>query len=221
MVKSSVKADFPLLESIVHLASASRGPLPGVALDEMVGTARGIYGKLDEEMVSRCETSTERCRDLASRLLHCDANEVALAFNTTHGINSVATGIEWKRGDVVLIPDFEYPANVVPWLRQAGRGVKLRTIPAHRGEIDLEALRRAIDDRTRVVAISHVEFANGFKNDLASISEMAHRHDALLFVDGAQSLGVVETDVRKLGVDSLAACGYKWLCSPREPAYST
>jgi selenocysteine lyase/cysteine desulfurase len=213
MVKDGFEDDFPLLKSVTHLASASRGPIPRAALDEMQEVSR-LYGSPDEAAMERCETSSNKCRYLASRLLNCKVEEIALVFNTTHGINSIATGIDWHRGDVVVLPDIEYPANVVPWLRQRARGVKVRAIRSIDGVIDLDSLRRIVDDDTRVVAISHVEFANGFKNDLMEISEIAHRHGAMLFVDSAQSLGIVDTDVRKMGVDSLSACGYKWLCSP-------
>jgi selenocysteine lyase/cysteine desulfurase len=213
MTKDGFEDDFPILKSLTHLASASRGPIPRMAFDEMQEIIR-LYGSPDEAATERCEAASRKCRRLASKLLHCRVEEIALVFNTTHGINSIATGIDWHRGDVVVLPDIEYPANVVPWLRQAARGVKVRTVRTVDGRVDLDSLRRAIDDHTRVVAISHVEFANGFKNDLREISEIAHRHGAIVFSDSAQSLGIVDTDVRKMGVDSLSACGYKWLCSP-------
>jgi len=214
MGKGSIKGDFPLLDSVVHLASASRGPLPGVSLKDMTGAMAGMYSVPDDEVVHLCENSTERCRKLASRLLGCNRSEVAMVFNTTHGINSLASGIDWERGDVVVLPDIEYPANVVPWLNQGGRGVRVRVVPTQGGMVDPDVLESMVDEKTRVVALSHVEFSNGFRNDLRSISELVHGHGGLLFVDAAQSLGVVETDVRRLGIDSLSTCGYKWLCSP-------
>jgi selenocysteine lyase/cysteine desulfurase len=114
----------------------------------------------------------------------------------------------------VVLPDSEYPANVVPWARLADRGVRLKIVKSIGGELPLESYRDAVDDSTRVVTVSHVEFGNGFLNDIAALSELAHRHGALLFVDAAQSLGLIHTRVAKLGIDGLSSCGYKWLCGP-------
>lgn len=213
MLNESVRKEFPLLEKITHLASASRGPMPRSTVEKILRTVRGLQTK-DPSVEHECEHLSDRCRKLGSRLLGCEKEEIGLVFNTTHGINAFASGIHWRRGDSVVIPDVEYPANVAPWVRQADRGVRVKIVSSINGEVPIESFKKAIDSNTRVVAVSHVEFGNGFKNDLAALSELAHGSGALLFVDAAQSLGVVGINPGKLGIDALSSCGYKWLCGP-------
>ncbi len=209
-----IRDDFPLLRRVTHLDSASRGPMSRNAIETMVTSLRGLHETNDRDLREECQNAKDRCRTLASRLLGCSNEEIGLVFNTTHGINAVASGIQWRRGESVVIPDVEYPANLLPWLRQRARGAKVRIAPTIGGELTIDCLKGLMDEKTRVIAVSHVEFGNGCRNDIAAISEAAHSVGALLFVDAAQSLGVVDTDVRKLGIDVLSSCSYKWLCGP-------
>jgi len=209
----SYREEFPLLQRFVHLASASKGPIPLRAWEAMRATMQGIVeGPGDATAI--LADSLGRCRRLGSYLLGCDRDEVALIFNTTHGINAFASGISWRRGDEVLIPDLEYPANVAPWARLRDQGVRLRIVRSVGGQIPVESFLEAMSKSTRVVAVSHVEFGCGFRNDIPALSELCHDRGALLFVDAAQSLGVIDVDVRRMGIDALSSCGYKWLCGP-------
>jgi cysteine desulfurase/selenocysteine lyase len=148
----------------------------------------------------------EDVRHRMARFLSASDDEIAFVKNTSDGLNIVAHGLGLGRGDnVVICPELEHGNNVYVWLNLRAQGVEVRTIPADHGEISLERLREAIDDRTRVVSVSSVSFISGARADLQGISELAHRKGALLVVDAAQELGAVGMDPRSLGIDALAA----------------
>ncbi|HET6879670.1 MAG TPA: aminotransferase class V-fold PLP-dependent enzyme [Pirellulales bacterium] len=155
----------------------------------------------------------EHLRRRAADLVHADVAEIALTHNTTEGINLVAEGFPWQSGDNVVMFDDEFPSNVYAWLNLADRGVEVRRV--HGGDRPkLDDLAKACDDRTRIITVSWVGYASGWRHDLAKLAEMAHERGALLFVDAIQGLGVFPLDVQQTPVDFLAADGHKWLLGP-------
>jgi cysteine desulfurase/selenocysteine lyase len=155
----------------------------------------------------------EHLRRRAADLLRADVAEIALVHNTTEGINLVAEGFPWKPGDNVVMFDDEFPSNVYPWMNLASRGVELRRVAAG-DRPELAELAKACDDRTRIITLSWVGFASGWRHDLEEVVELAHRRGALVFLDAIQGLGVFPLDVRQTPVDFLAADGHKWLLGP-------
>ena len=153
-------------------------------------------------------------RQRAARLIHAQPEEIALVSNTTAGISLAAEGYPWKRGDNVVLPDNEFPSNQYPWLNLVSRGVEVRRVPTEGGVTPLEALARACDARTRIVSLSWVAYASGWRQDLDQAAEMVHGLGALLFVDAIQALGVFPLNVRRTPIDFLAADGHKWLLGP-------
>jgi selenocysteine lyase/cysteine desulfurase len=147
-------------------------------------------------------------------LINAQASEIALVHSTTEGINLVAEGFPWTAGDNVVTLENEFPSNQYPWLNQAGRGVETRRVPANGGRVDLQKLAAACDARTRIIAVSWVGYLSGWRLDLDEVAELAHAHNALLFVDAIQGLGVFPLNVRQTPVDFLAADGHKWLLGP-------
>jgi cysteine desulfurase / selenocysteine lyase len=156
----------------------------------------------------------EETRKRAGRLLNCDPLDVCFVGSTTHGINIVAEGFPWKPGDNVVIVAEEYPANQYPWMNQRDRGVEARSVTSRGNRIDVADIHNAMDSRTRVLAISSVEFATGFRNDLAALGEMCRRRGVFFFVDAIQSLGVFPLDLQQVPIDGLAADSHKWLLGP-------
>ena len=126
----------------------------------------------------------------------------------------VANGIGFEPGDNVVIPSLEFPANVYPWLNLARFGVATRIVPARKGRISVKDIDKAIDRRTRLVSISSVEYSNGFRNDLEALGSLCRKRDIYFCVDAIQSLGAIPMDVKRFGIDLLAADGHKWLLSP-------
>ena len=163
--------------------------------------------------------AAEICRSVAAKLINADVTEIAFMKNTTQGILLAANGIDWREGDNVVTTAVEFPANVYPWWSLRERyGVETRMVPEQEGRIALDDIVAAIDKRTRVVTISHVEFASGFRNDVKAIGEVCREHNIWFVVDAIQSLGVIEVDVKSCHIDILAADGHKWLLAPEGAA---
>ena len=156
----------------------------------------------------------EIARQLAAQIVGAGPEEIALIPNTTAGISLVAEGFPWQPGDNVVAPADEFPSNQYPWMNLASRGVELRRVEMPVGRVDLDRLESACDARTRIVSISWVAYANGWRNDVEELAALAHRHGALLFLDAIQGLGAFPLDATAAGVDFLAADGHKWLLGP-------
>ena len=134
--------------------------------------------------------------------------------STSHGLSLVANGLDWKPGDNLLVYEKEFPSNLYPWLNLKTRGVEVRVIPSRDNRILIEDIERLIDARTRLLALSSVQFVNGFRIDLRRLGELCKTHKVLLCVDAIQSLGVLPMDVQEYGIDFLSADAHKWLLGP-------
>jgi selenocysteine lyase/cysteine desulfurase len=210
---ASAREEFPALTKWLFFGSAGIGPLPRCALAAMRKETEALLVDFDRRAWE--EDVRAEARSLAARLVGASPEEIVLVPSTSAGINLLAGSFPWRRGDSVVLNDLEYPANVFPWLYQAERhGLEVRVVRSRNGIVPLDDLVEAIDRRTRVLALSHVEFALGYRHDLAALAEAVHAVGGLLCVDAIQSLGVLRVDVEKLGIDVLATGGYKWLCGP-------
>lgn len=156
----------------------------------------------------------ERLRRTAAAMMGAEPREIGLIPNTTTGISLVAEGYPWQAGDNIVTLANEFPSNQYPWLNLASRGVETRRVPVDSGRVDLAAVEAACDHRTRIVSLSWVGFATGWRIDVAAAAEMCHRRGALFFLDAIQGLGVFPIDVPAAGVDFLAADGHKWMLGP-------
>lgn len=157
----------------------------------------------------------ERARVAAAGMIGAQADEIAFVENTTAGISLVAEGLDWRAGDNVVTLADEFPSNVYPWMNLAGRGVETRRVPTDvSGRVELDRLAAACDGRTRVVSVSWIGYATGYRHDLPRIAEIAHNCGAYFFLDAIQGLGAFPLDVSTTGVDFLAADGHKWLLGP-------
>ncbi len=163
---------------------------------------------------SRWTRRVEDVRRLAGQLLNADPLDVAFVKNTSEGVGIVAEGLPWKAGDNVVTAAEEYPANVYPWLNLQARGVDTRLVPSRGNKVAVEDVRAAVDGRTRLVSLSFVEFASGYRNDLDTIGSFCRERGVLFFVDAIQGLGVLPLDVGRSPIDFLAADGHKWLVGP-------
>jgi selenocysteine lyase/cysteine desulfurase len=156
----------------------------------------------------------EETRRRAGRLLNADPLDICFVGSTTHGIGLIAEGFPWKPGDNVITVAEEYPSNQYPWMNLRDRGVEARPVQSRGCRVDLADIRNAIDARTRVLAISSVEFGSGFRNDPEALGELCRQRGVFFFIDAIQSLGVFPLDVQQIPVDALAADGHKWLLGP-------
>jgi selenocysteine lyase/cysteine desulfurase len=155
-----------------------------------------------------------RVRGLAAQLINGSPDGVALTRSTAHGMSLVAQGLDWKEGDNVVGAQWEYPANVYPWMALANDGVEFRQAKLVGGRVLPDAIFSLVDERTRVVAISHVEFWNGFRVDIDAVGAECRRRGIVFAVDVMQSVGALRVDVTRMPIDFCAAGAGKWLLGP-------
>ena len=198
----------------VYLDCAAQGPFPAETVAEVQRALR-LKEHPEEIVGSLYETLPGRAREAVARLLGCDPESIALASGASHGLNLAARCLPLKEGDEVLLAHGEFPANVYPWLNRASDGVGVRLVKATGrrfvGEMDLIA---AIAPNTRIISISHVAFATGYRADLRTLGDACRERGIFLVVDGAQSVGAVDFRVSDLPIDLLATSGDKWLLAP-------
>ena len=156
----------------------------------------------------------EHVRQQAADLINAKQDEICFVKNTSEGLSFVANGLTWQRGDNVVTTNVEFPANMYPWMALRDRGVEVQMVFEENGRIPLDRLIESINARTRVVTISSIQYASGFRTDLAALGEYCASRGVLLCVDGSQSLGAFPIDVRSMKIDFLSAGAHKWLCGP-------
>lgn len=207
--------EFPGVSEAPYLNNASIGPLPERtrrALDAFNARRAAPHRLSDRDQ----HGMLARARAAAAALIGAEPEAIALATNTSHGLNLAAGALPLHRGDVVLVSDREFPANVYPWLLLRKRGIEVELAQcAAAGWPDEDYLvERVADARVRVLAISHVQFASGYRADLARLGAACREHGTYLVVDAIQGLGNSPFDVGETPVDVLACGGQKWLLSP-------
>jgi selenocysteine lyase/cysteine desulfurase len=203
-----IREQFPITRNKVFLNHAAQSPLPKPVADMVCR-----YVDEDSNFGTTSITWKDGGKPLFARLIGAKPEEIALVENTSIGLNIAANVLGYPEGSKIVTTDLEYPSVVYPWLRKS-LGVKVEYVKNVDGKILLEDVEKAVDDKTVAVAVSHVEYANGFRNDLRALSEIAHEHDAYLIVDAIQSVGAMQVDVKKYDVDFLTSACYKWLLSP-------
>lgn len=161
--------------------------------------------------IGRIFPARRRVRALFADLLGCSTDEIAVVPNTSTGVHLVADGLDWRPGDEIVVFDRDFPANVHPW---RALGLRLVWVPMRDGGYLMEDVEAAIGPATRLVAVSHVNFATGFRIDLDAVCALAHRVGALVSVDAVQSVGALPLSLADTPVDFLAAGAHKWLCGP-------
>lgn len=206
----SIRDRFPIFKSKVYLNSCSQG-----ALSTDVIEAYKTYLRDWDEKGSPWELWVERsetARQQFAGLINADPNEVADCTSVSAGVSALASGLDFNgERNKVVISDFEFPTVAQIWHAQERRGAKVVHVPAAGNVIPLERFAEAIDDRTKIVSITHVCFRNGSRLDVPAIVDIAHRKGAWVLLDAYQTLGTIPIDVKKLKVDFLAGGVLKYL----------
>lgn len=205
------RSHFPGTAQGVFMNVAQRGLMPVQVRD-----AIAEYLELRVGVEWSKEASFEMAegtRDAFARFVNADPDEIAFTKNVSDGLNMVAGGVRWQPGDnVVLCPDLEHPANVYPWYNVARlHGVEVKGVPPNDGRVNIDGIISAVDEHTRLVTVPTVSFSPGFVTDVRALSAACRDRGVRVVVDAAQSVGILHTDVRDLGVDALAVATQKGL----------
>lgn len=210
----NLAAEFPLDSSVIYLNHAGICPLPKRSADAI------------RRFVHECETQgaryyprwmamEARVREQLAQLIHAPSpDDVALLKNTSEGLSTVAYGFPWQAGDNVIISDEEFPSNRIVWESLGPRGVSVREVSLTTTEDPERALIDAADTRTRMIAVSAVQFVSGLRLDLVKLGALCQERDIAFCVDAIQALGAIRVDVRAAQIDFLAADAHKWLLGP-------
>jgi len=220
-LKNSLLKEFPIIKDCVYLNTASIGLTPKSVisyvkefLDDILSWGTVHFDEEKEAMVF------EDLRRVSSKLFNCSFDEIAVFTSVTEAINSIAWALNFKNCKIVST-EVEFPTVVYPWIRiSKEKNWNVVLVKARNYLINEEVLLSEIDENTKVVCLSHVEYLTGQRFNLKRIAEKTHNVDALLIVDGIQAAGHIPVDVKKLDVDVYVTGSYKWLIGPMGAAGS-
>ena len=208
---ADVRGDFPIMANgRTFLNSAYITPIPNsvVAATKAFAEAKASRPLEVRELMG----ATERVRQQFAELINATPDEVGLLFSTAEGENVVASGLDLKPGDNVVIDDLHYDSEFVLYRRlEKTLGIELRIARNRGGAVDVRDFAPLVDRKTRLVSVAWVSHRNGFRHDMRPIADLAHAHGALFYTDAIQAAGTIRIDVRAADVDFLCAGGYKWL----------
>jgi selenocysteine lyase/cysteine desulfurase len=204
------RREFPVAREKIFLGHAGVCPLSRRVADAIADCARqGTLGDQEAFMLSRLDDA----RKLASQLLNCQPDEIALVGPTSLALSFVAAGLKFRRGDNILIYHDDYPSNVYPWMALAARGVEVRLLNIKNyGAIRTIDVTGQVDENTRLVALASCHFISGFRIEIDAIGKFLRERGILFCLDAIQTLGAFPTTVEH--VDFLAADAHKWLLGP-------
>lgn len=218
-MNQELRALFPITRRLNYLNHAAVSPLPLPSLQAVEAQLKDVHENGSVNFRDWLSTK-EQARKLLAGLLGARPEQVAFMRNTSDALSTVANGLTWRKGDNVVTFSGEFPSNIYPWLRlREAAGVEVRMCEERDGRIDFDDLAGLVDRNTRLVTISHVQFASGFRIDPERLARVVRRHDALLVVDVIQALGVVPINVEAELIDVAAGAGHKWLMAPEGVGY--
>jgi cysteine desulfurase/selenocysteine lyase len=204
-------AEFPGIAAGPYLDTAARGLLPRSAHAAITASLESVLlGAADK---SAMFATVERARERFAGLINAQPGEIAITKNVSEGLNIIGAALPWRPGDnVVVCRELEHPNNVFPWANLKRRlGIEIKDVRARNGQLQAEDVIAAIDDRTRLVAMCEVSFSPGLRADIKSIGKVTRARDVFFLIDGAQSVGVMHTDVKEASIDGLAVSTQKGL----------
>jgi selenocysteine lyase/cysteine desulfurase len=203
------RGQFPVTERLVYLNHAAVAPLCLRAAEAMQNLAQDAL-EFGSEHYSQWMETYQGIRTATARMINSTPAEIAIVKNTSEGIATVATGIRWRPGDVVVAFEEEFPANFYPWKRLEASGIEVRWLSIFDNLDRIDAACKG----ARMLAVSFVQYLSGYRVNLESIGEICSRHSCFFLVDAIQGLGAFPIDVRAAKIDALAADGHKWLLGP-------
>jgi selenocysteine lyase/cysteine desulfurase len=202
-----IRDEFPILKYKTYMNSAAHGP----ALRRVWDAVQEYWSfRMSEDL----DIKEPDAKGNAAELIHASEEEICWCARVTQGFNMVASMLDFKPGENIVVTDLGYPSNVYVWLPLREKGVEIRRIENQDGRIETSDFEKAIDDKTRVVSLSHIEWTSGLRYDMKSISKIAHEHGALVVDDCYQAVGPVDVNAHSDGMDFLLVGSEKWLCSP-------
>lgn len=218
MESADVRADISILEEVIYLDAASTGPTPKPVVDAMcdyfynynTNTGRGAYS-----LAIKTTQKMQEARQKLANFINAKNEEIIFTKNTTEAINIVAHGLDFHKGDSIVVPNIEHHSNFIPWLKLKKMGVDVRVVKTdENGILNTEILENTVDKTTKLITVTHVSNAIGSVQDIYEIGKIAEENGSLYMIDAAQSIGHMETNVKKMKANFVAFPGHKGTLGP-------
>jgi len=212
-VNDEVRKEFPELRDITYINNAAVSLMPLGSRNAMTNSLkdRSLTGEKRTDLRNQRELNV---RTKLARLVNASVDEICMVSNTSEGLNIIARGLDLREGDNVVLADCEFPGNVLPWLNLQKTGVGVKVVRTQYGEDPTDNILSTVDENTKVVTVSFVEWIDGFKFNLEEIGRFCAQRDILFVVDAIQGAGALKLDVKSARISFLSAGGFKWLLSP-------
>lgn len=208
--KDNIRKHFPYLKNgLIYFNHASTGPIP----DFTVEAINNYLAQRSENSIDNYEETlriVKESKELFAKFINTGSDRIAFVDNVSNAMNLLAQGLNWKKGDEIILFDIEFPANVYPFLNLEKVGVKVKILPTKNGKILIDEIEKYLSPETRLLSISHIQFLSGYRADLERIGNLCKENGIIFSVDAIQSLGVVNIDVQKMKIDFLASGIQKW-----------
>ncbi|MFB0566010.1 MAG: aminotransferase class V-fold PLP-dependent enzyme [Candidatus Aminicenantaceae bacterium] len=209
---------FLFKDGLIMMNNGTVGPMPKPVFNTLIKYFR-LQVTNPFDVYNFIPRKKEEVRAKLASFINASPDEVVMTRNTTEGINFVANGLDLKKGDEVLLSTMEHPGGTHPWrLKEKRFGIKIKYVPLGLPpkSIDeiVEGFKKAITPKTRVISISHTVFISGLISPLKELSKMAHEKGVLVLADSAHGIGMLNLDMKELGIDFFASSPYKWLGAP-------
>ncbi len=211
MLPHEARKYFPFLDKgKIYFNHAAVSPLSTVVTEKIQNYLQQRSEGTIEDFQSFLAESAEAKNKLA-KMLNTSAGRIAFVDNTSNGLNILAQGLTWKKGDRILLNDIEFPSNVYPFLNLQQLGVEIDFVKSENGKVAVENILQAITPSTKLLSISFVQFLSGYKTDLEALGKICKEKNIIFAVDAIQGLGALQLDVEKCNIDFLACGTQKWL----------
>jgi len=210
---------FPLLKNgITYLNHASTGPICTPVID----TINEILSERSESKPDEYQkfiAVAEETKELLGRYLNVNKDRIAFTDNTSNGLNILAQGVHFQKGDNILLNDLEFPSNVYPFLNLKNKGVDVRFVKSVDGIVTCEDIINAADENTKLISVSYVQFLSGYRIDIEKLGKFCKSKNIIFSVDAIQGLGAIQLDIQKCNIDFLSCGVQKWLLGMQGMAF--
>jgi isopenicillin-N epimerase len=213
-----IRALYGFGDRFIMMNNGTLGPMPKSVFNTLTRYFR-VQMTNPYDGYNYLPTFREAVRQKLAAFINASPDEIALTSNTTEGINLVVNGLDLKAGDEVLVTSLEHPGHINPWrLKEKRAGIKIAQVPMplfpKSAQEIVEAFSAAITPRTRIISISHTVFITGLIMPLRELSKLAHDKGLLILADSAHGIGMLDLDMKALGIDFFMSSPYKWLGAP-------
>ena len=206
-----VRNYFPYLKTgKIYFNHAAIGPIPtpvNNSINEYLNYRSELYNGTDDPY----SDISESAKNKLAHILNVNSNYIAWVDNISNSMSILAQGIEWKKGDRIILNDIEFPANIYPFLNVKEFGVEIDFAKSKNGIVDLPQIEMLVTPRTKLIVISFVQFLTGYRANLKTIGEFCKQKNIILCVDGIQGVGAIQIDLKKCNIDFFAGGTQKWL----------